>query len=177
MMVSWVGGEHGTPCAPRRMSAVSGTRQTGGRVRSGDAHDPSRTAGPGIHTRGACPAWWRGAGGVAGPAAGTTGVAGATIGLFGIAGTMSAVLLSLAGAVRSRQRVPGGSGISTGSFGRSLRGPDALAGSWPSRSMPQVFSQGALQVSLAVVLLIPLFLCADRILAQTAGDGLITGGG
>lgn len=91
-------------------------------------------------------------------------IAGTTFTLFGIAGTVNAILLSR----------PGGADAGTGSrWGASLDviaggiagGPDALA-SWLTAFLPQVFSQGALQVSLAVVLLVPLFLCADRVLAK-----------
>lgn len=91
-------------------------------------------------------------------------IAGTTFALFGIAGTVNAILLSR----------PGGTGAGTGfRWGVSLdviaggiaAGPDALA-SWLTAFLPQVFSQGALQVSLAVVLLVPLFLWADRILAK-----------
>lgn len=96
-------------------------------------------------------------------------VAGATIGLFGIAGTVSAVLISLA--VRSGMATRAGwNGILDGVFREIAKGPEALAG-WAIRAMPQVFSQGALQVSLAVVLVIPLFLCADRILARRRVTG------
>jgi hypothetical protein len=49
-------------------------------------------------------------------------------------------------------------------------GPESLAG-WAVRALPQVFSQGTLQVSLAVVLVLPLFLCADRILARRRVTG------
>jgi anti-sigma factor RsiW len=91
-------------------------------------------------------------------------IAGTTVALFGIAGTVNAILLSQAG------RADAGS---TSRWGASLdaiaggiaSGPYALA-SWLTSFLPQVFSHGALQVSLAVVLLVPLFLCADRILAK-----------
>jgi hypothetical protein len=91
-------------------------------------------------------------------------IGGVTIGLFGIAGTVSAVLLSL----------PLLSGAGNGSRGGVMldgvikeigASPNALAES-ATRLLPQIFSQGALQISLAVVLLIPLFLFADRILAR-----------
>lgn len=89
---------------------------------------------------------------------------GATIGLFGIAGTMSAVLLSMpllsAAGKGSRWGV-----ALDGVFKEIAASPNALAES-ATRLLPQVFSQGALQISLAVVLLIPLFLFADRILAR-----------
>jgi hypothetical protein len=91
-------------------------------------------------------------------------IAGATIGLFGIAGTVSAVLLAMP--VRSGAETRSLWAIALdGTFREIVAGPDVLAG-WATRVFPQVFSQGALQVSLAVVLLLPLFLFADRILAR-----------
>lgn len=96
-------------------------------------------------------------------------VAGTIIGLFGIAGTVSAVLISLA--VRSGIPTNTGWGATIDGVFRSIAmGPESLAG-WAVRALPQVFSQGTLQVSLAVVLVLPLFLCADRILARRRVTG------
>lgn len=91
-------------------------------------------------------------------------IAGATFTLFGIAGTVNAVLLSQPGNTHTGTGTlwDGARGAITRGF---VTGQDALA-SWLTTFLPQVFSQGALQVSLAVVLLVPLLLCADRILAK-----------
>jgi hypothetical protein len=91
-------------------------------------------------------------------------IAGATIGLFGMAGTVSAVLLSLPVPSGAETRSLWGIALD-GIFREIVAGPDVLAG-WATRIFPQVFNQGAVQVSLAVVLLLPLFLFADRMLGK-----------
>jgi anti-sigma factor RsiW len=96
-------------------------------------------------------------------------IAGTTFALFGAVGTMNAVLLSLPGDAHAGTGFMWGAtldGIARG----IAAGPDALA-SWLRQFLPQVFSHGALQVSLAMVLLVPLFLCADRILARRRVPG------
>jgi hypothetical protein len=91
-------------------------------------------------------------------------IGGATIGLFGVAGTVSAVLLSMP-LFSGGAKGSGWGDVLDGVFREISASPNALAES-ATRLFPQVFSQGALQISLAVVLLIPLFLFADRILAR-----------
>ena len=91
-------------------------------------------------------------------------VGGITVALFGIAGTLNAILLSLPGHADPGTGVWWNAALDGVARGFAA-GPETFA-SWVRQCVPQVFSHGALQVSLAVVLLVPLFLLADRFLGK-----------
>jgi hypothetical protein len=98
-------------------------------------------------------------------------ITGATFALFGIAGLVNVLLLSQSGRADAGTGTGSGWGSSLDVIARGIAsGPDALA-SWLTSFLPQVFSHGALQVSLAVVLLVPLFLCADHVMAKRRVPG------